>query len=270
MGRHSIAPVILVLELILPAGVALAQDSLTFLPAQSIYPRYRADALAPQVSLGKITETREWIGEIGTAFPVAEATGDGWTAQVGAEASTFTRLIKTPGHITVSTIDYRIDIPLYIRVPFLLARLGYGHISNHYVDDGIELLHQHSISAVKDFLEAGLVRDIGLLHGKTYAQASYCYHNEPLRDRHWILQWGGDFGNYAIGPSWILYGAVDLKLKQEVNWGTTQSYQAGVMYAPREGVAMRIAYTVRTGFEERGQLFDRTATTSVLSWSIER
>jgi hypothetical protein len=47
MGRHSIAPVILVLELILPAGVAPAQDSLTFLPAQSIYPRYRADALAP-------------------------------------------------------------------------------------------------------------------------------------------------------------------------------------------------------------------------------
>jgi len=38
---------------------------------------------------------------------------------------------------------------------------------------------------------------------------------------------------------------------------------------PRGGTDLRITFTYRTGYEERGQLFDRTSSYSLVSLSID-
>jgi hypothetical protein len=62
-----------------------------------------------------------------------------------------------------------------------------------------------------------------------------------------------------------LYGALDIKAKEEVSWGSIQSYQVGVKLFGRNNYSLRVAYTLRRGFEERGQFFDRRETINLIS-----
>jgi len=48
---------------------------------------------------------------------------------------------------------------------------------------------------------------------------------------------------------------VDLKWKSEVAWASTQSYQCGLKLFPRNERNLRLAYTYRTGIDDRGQFF---------------
>jgi hypothetical protein len=246
-----------------------AQSLFEAFPGTKIFQPYRADALAHQLSLSRITDNREWIGVIGGQVPLVEWRGNGIAVQTGIGASVYNRIIKTPGHITVFTIDYRVDVPVDFSFSGLALRLGYGHISNHYADDGIEILQQHSINAVKDYVQAAVSRDIASIGGRVYCGVIFNYHAEPLRDRHWVLQIGSEFGNIALTSSLFAYGAIDLKIKEEVAWGSTQSYQAGVLYQPKPGYDLRLAYTFRTGFEERGQLYDRSVAANLVSLYID-
>jgi hypothetical protein len=246
-----------------------AQPSVEFFPGHKLYPAYRADALAHQLSLSRVTDNREWIGVIGGLLPLLEIAEPGFTMQVGLGASVFNRILKTPGHITVQTIDYRIDFPFDFLLGAFTIRVGYGHISNHYADDGLEILGLRSINAVKDYVQLGVARWVSLVRGDLYIGAAFNYHNEPLPDRRWMFQAGSNFGNYPL-TSWLtVYGAIDIKIKEEVRWGTTQSYQAGLAFVPRGGYAIRLAYTHRTGFEERGQVYDQSVTANLVSLTID-
>ncbi|MEW6512237.1 MAG: hypothetical protein AB1428_14905 [Bacteroidota bacterium] len=247
----------------------LAQPSVEFFPGDKIFPRFRADALAHQLSLSKVTDNREWIGAIGGQVPIVNVADGDLTVQFGIGASVFNRIIKTSGHITVFTVDYRVDFPVDVKLKEIVLRIGYGHISNHYADDGIEILQRRSINAVKDYIQVGVARAVGIIAGEVYAAALYNYHTEPLPDRRWVLQAGGGFGNTSLA-SWLwIYGAIDLKLKEEVNWGSTQSYQVGFRFVPRAEYALRLAYTFRTGFEERGQLYNQSVAASLISLFID-
>jgi hypothetical protein len=184
-------------------------------------------------------------------------------------ASIFNRIIKTPGHITVFTVDYRVDFPIDIAVGEYLFRFGYGHVSNHYADDGLEILGLRSINAVKDYLDAGIARRFSWRGSTVYAHVTWNYHNEPLREKHWTGQLGGSVDIVELTSWAVLYGAVDLKCKEEVNGGTTRSFQAGVELFRAEGRALRCAYTYRDGFEERGQLYAVSTTANLLSLFID-
>jgi hypothetical protein len=254
---------------IVGAGRGEAQTGVELFPGKKIFPVYRADALAHQLSLSRVTDNREWIGVIGGQIPIVQFDEKDFTAQIGLAASVFNRIIKTPGHITVYTVDYRVDIPFDFVFPAFALRVGYGHISNHYADDGIEILQSHSINAVKDYIQVAVARKFEVIRGEVYAGVICNYHAEPLRNRHWVVQAGSNFGNYPLA-SWVgVYGAIDLKVKEEVNWGTTQSYQVGFMTTPKGEYALRLAYTFRTGFEERGQLYDQTVTANLISLYID-
>lgn len=251
------------------SGTAEGQTGVELFPGRRIFPLFRADALAHQLSLSRVTDNREWIGVIGGQVPIVQFAEEDFTAQIGVGASVFNRIIKTPGHITVYTVDYRVDIPVDFEFPAFALRVGFGHISNHYADDGIEILQSHSINAVKDYVQADVARKVALIGGEVYAGFTYNYHAEPLRDRRWIVQVGSNFGNYPLA-SWVnVYGAIDLKVKEEVRWGTTQSYQIGFMTAPKGDYALRLAYTFRTGFEERGQLYDRSVSANLVTLYID-
>ena len=66
-----------------------------------------------------------------------------------------------------------------------------------------------------------------------------------------------------------LYAAFDLKLKEQVAWGTTQSYQVGARLHIGKDLPLSVAYTYRTGFEERGQLYDQKVTRNLVGLYLE-
>ena len=251
------------------ASPVAAQPTVEFFPGERIYPVYRADALAHQFSLTRVTNNTEWIGAIGGSLPLVEVAAGDCAGQWGVGASVFNRIIKTPGHITVYTVDYKIDFPIDLKLPIFALRLAFGHISNHYADDGIEILGLRSISAVKDYVQLAFARGIPLIGGTGYAGVVYNYHNEPILDKRWAVQFGGDFGNWRLTSWATVYGAVDFKIKEEVGWGSTQSYQAGVVLVPRGSYDFRVAYTHRTGYEERGQVYDRSTANDLITLFLD-
>lgn len=267
--RFSLTTILLFTVLVLPPSRAASQVAITVFPGEKIYPRYRADALDHQLSLTRVTENREWIGVIGGSLPVLGVGTRDFRVQWGLGASVFNRIIKTPGHITVATIDYRIDFPVDIALGDYVFRIGYGHISNHYADDGLEILGIRSINAVKDYLAAGIARKLPWHEATAYLHVTWNYHNEPLRDKKWMGQVGGSIVLAELAPWARLYGALDLKCKEEVHGGTTRSLQLGFELFRNEGRDIRVAYTFRDGLEERGQLYAVSTTSNLVSLFID-
>ena len=279
-GREPLLPrpalsVVVVLWLIMVGGPPSlwSQErsvAVEFLPDTRIFPRFTADALTHQISLSHVTENRDWIGTIGASVPIIGVTtpsnGD---FQFSIAASTFNRLIKPPHGLTVYTIDYKVDFPFDYKIGTIALRFGYGHYSCHFADDGIELLGKHSIQYIKDGLSLGGSYDIAFIGGYVYAMAQYNYHISPLADKRWQLQLGAECGNLRLSDFARFYAAVDVKSKQDVSWGTTQSYQAGVKLFEKGNRDLRVAYTLRTGFEERGQFFNQEATVNLLSLFVD-
>lgn len=252
-------------------GKSIARDSvaLQFFPDSSIFPTFFADALAHQLSISKILDNREWIGAIGVQVPVAGLSVSGMQLQVSPGATAFSTVIKTPGHITVKTIDYKVDFPVDVRMGNITTRIGYGHISAHYADDGIEQLGASSISAVKDYVALHLFYFDRFFPAGVYGGMVYSYHNEPELDKPWMLQWGIQSVSVPVADWIALYGAMDFKLKQEVGWGSTRSFQLGARLFTNGERGIRLAFTHRSGYEERGQLFRNSLKMNIFTLYVD-
>lgn len=229
---------------------------LKFFPEQKIYEKHFADALSHQFSLNKNFETPQWFGNIGSELTLAETELLKNKFQLSVGATVFNTLIKTPGHIQVYTVDYLVDFYLDKSITEdLKGRFIWGHLSAHYADDGILELNNYSMSYVRDYLGAALQQDMDVINGKIYGSFYYNFHNEPILEKKITFSLGFDIG-MEVYKNILLYGAVDVKFKSEVNYGTTQSYQAGLRFSYTKSRSFRFAYTHRRGFEERGQLFN--------------
>jgi hypothetical protein len=239
-----------------------------FLPDTKVFPLFAADALTHGISLSRVTGNRDWIGTIGGYVPILGSTFEKVEVQIGVAVTAFNRLIKPPG-LTVYTVDYRVDFPLDVRLSLVAVRIALGHYSCHFADDGIELLGKRSIQSVKDYVSVAGVHDVTAIGGHVYTAAQFNYNNVPVRNRKWQVQFGAEGGNFPLGQFVRLYAAVDTKVKQEVAWGSTQSYQIGARLFQKGSRAIRLAYTLRRGFDERGQFFDRHETASLLSLFVD-
>ena len=269
--KRTIAPLLLLIL----AAVCRAQipsqgepGTIEFLPAVKIFPAFTADALTHQISLSHVTNDLDWIGTIGGSIPIAQLHLRDAELQVGVAASTFNRLITPPG-LTVYTTDFKVDFPLDVRLSATSFRFGLGHYSCHFEDDGIEILGKHSIQYIKDYYMFAVARDVDLIRGHVYLAGQWTHHNIPMHDKPWMLQFGSEAGNMELNPFVRLYCAIDIKLKQEVSWGSTQSYQVGARFLTKGTRDLRLAYTVRRGFDERGQFFDQRENVEVISLFVD-
>jgi hypothetical protein len=240
-----------------------------FFPGKKIFPAFVADGLAHQLSLSNVTDNRDWIGAVGGSVPVVQLGIRQIEMQASVAATVFSRLVKSPGHLTVHTVDYKVDFPIDVRFSALALRLALGHVSAHFADDGIEQLGEKSIQYVRDYVSLAIVRDIPMMGGHVYASSDYNYNTAPVQHKQWLVQFGAEFGNISVEEYAQIYGAVDIKIKEEVSWGSIQSYQIGVKLFERNNHGLRVAYTFRRGFEERGQFFDRRATVNLISIFID-
>ncbi len=267
---NRLPPLVATLVL-LSAAMALAEERRTgieIFPGEKIFPSFTADGLAHGMSIGRVTDNSEWIGNIGAAIPLLRADMSRGIFALGAGATAFNRIIKTPGHITVYTIDYKVDFPLDLRLHSLALRVSLGHVSSHFADDGIEILHEQSISYVRDYLTIAAAYDIPSLAGYVYAGGDWNYHFEPLPGP-WIIQIGGEGANVRITDWARFFAAFDVKFRENLSWGTTQSYESGIRFFIKDQYALRLAYTFRTGFEERGQFFDQKEEMHLVSLFVE-
>ncbi len=239
-------------------ATAFSQDlSIEVFPQNKIYEKYFADAVSHQFSLSKHLESREWFGNIGANIAIFDVGLYGHAFQLSAAATVLNTIIKTPGHIQVYTVDYLVDFYADSKITEkLTGRFVFGHLSAHYSDDGIIELNNFPISYVRDYVGLHAQYEVPEINGKIYAGGFYNFHNEPVLDKHSTYQFGFD-GGYLLFGNLLLYTAVDIKIKSEVNFGTTQSFQAGLRFPVNGFISARIAYTHRRGFEERGQIFNQ-------------
>lgn len=267
--KHIVLLLVVGYSAVMAGEAADSTHAFSFLPGKKIFPLFTADALTHQISLSKIIDNRDWIGTIGGVVPLVTAhVPKGPEIQFSVAVSTFNRLIKPPG-LTVYTIDYKIDVPVDIRYDRFAVRLAYGHYSCHFADDGIEILGRHSIQSIKDHLWMGVAYDLEAIGGYTYAAGFYFYHNAPQMSAHWQVQWGAEGGNLPVTEFAKLYAAIDIKCKQEVNWGTTRSLQIGLRMFEHRNYSLRLAYVVRRGYDERGQFFDMAGDANMFSLFLD-
>jgi hypothetical protein len=244
----------ILLILIYPVQFYTQQFEITLLPEEKKYEGYYADALAHQFSLSKHLESSEWFGNIGNVLTLADITLMNIPFQISGAATIFNTIIKTPGHIQVYTVDYLVDFYADIALTeSIIGRFQLGHLSAHYSDDGITELGFYPINYVRDYAALHVQYLLDITNGKVYSGVFYNFHNEP-EPAEITIQFGAD-AEKLITKLFSFYAALDIKVKSEVNYGTTQSFQTGIKFYGSGSYALRIAYTHRRGFEERGQLF---------------
>ncbi len=249
-----------------PDSSAQQSTGVVLFPHDRIFPKFYADGAVEQFSLAKDAMTREIIGSIGgiqRLFQLSHPSGT--LIQIGAGATVYGSFIRSPGQLQVLTADFYVDLPLEIRFSDRFAvRTGWGHYSAHLVDDGIEQLNLSSINYAKDYIPLFMAYDILPVAVTLYGGVRFDYFTIPERNAHTLLQvgmQGGDLPLFSLGH---LYGAIDIKIRSEVNGGTTQSYQVGLKFLEQGSSDFRFAYTYRTGIDDRGQFYQNRATVSLV------
>jgi hypothetical protein len=236
-----------------------------FFPATRLFPRCYADGVAPRFGVSKDLNSTVVHGDIGGHVPVLEFEAPGATIQCGAGATVLTSLIKRPGILQVVTADFLVEFPIDVQLSERITlRTGYGHFSAHFADDGIEILHKSSVNYVKDYIMFFGSYRIPLADGTAYAGGQWSYHSLPEESSRFMAQAGVDVCPLQLFPDCCFYAAMDLQLKSEVAWATTQSYHCGLKFFTRGERALRIAYTYRTGIDNRGQFYRDRATMSLV------
>lgn len=234
-------------------------------PRENLFPLTYADGIAPRLGVSKDLTSAMIRGDIGGYLPVLELDLPGTTLQCGAGAAVLTSFIKKPRLLQMVTVDFLLEFPLDVRLPGgCVLRTGYGHFSAHLADDGIEILGRTSTNYAKDYVMLLGSYGIPAACAAIYAGGHWYFHSLPGEGHAWLAQAGLEAGNVELLNDVFLYAAADIRLKSEVAWASTQSYQCGLRLFPRDGRAMRIAYTYRTGVDDRGQFYTERSTTHLV------
>lgn len=243
-----------------------AQDRsfITLVPDSSFIPSFTADGTAHRLSYSKDLSTGTFFAGLGGSFPAAVVQYAGLECLITISGTVYTTLADGGVKFLVTNADYFADVTLDVPVAEqTVIRLGSGHTSHHLVDDAV--LAPGGIARVinyaRDYYQLFVVQQVpaarGFVYGGMYYDHSYL--ENVRRDGQFLYQFGADGGNLPLFHTIVLYGAVDVKLRGAVNYGSTQSYQIGIRSANKNR-AVRLAYTYRTGMEERGQFYDQRST----------
>jgi hypothetical protein len=237
-------------------------DSLiTFLPKQKYVSAFTANGNEHRISYNKLMNRNSLIGSMGGIFPMADIHFEGLDAQVSIASSIYTFLNSAGIRFQVVNVDFFVDMYADIKLSSsTTTRIGWGHTSQHLVDDAFESLgYTKSVNYARDFYQCFLIHQIpfikGFVYGGTYYNFSFLI--DKRIDGEFLWEAGSEFLNVPIYGRVNFYSAIDIKLRSELAYGATQSYQAGLKLQNESLSAMRLAYTYRTGIEERGQFYNQ-------------
>src|SRR3990172_8026854 len=145
------------------ATCAFGQDSslsLSWLPDQLMMPAFTANSTAHGVSLTRILKNNQYIGGMGSMVPVVTATIHGHEVQFSFGGTVYTQILRSRNHLEVVNVDFYVDVLADYRLDEeRILRFGYGHTSQHFVDDAFEILgYGHSINYVRDYFQSFLLQ----------------------------------------------------------------------------------------------------------------
>jgi len=245
------------------ASFAFGQDgslSLSWLPDNLMMPHFTANSTAHGISLTRVLKNNQYIGGMGSMVPVLNATLDGHEVQFSVGGTLYTQFLRSSNHLEVVNADFYVDVLAdYLLDEERILRFGYGHTSQHLVDDAIEILgYGHSINYVRDYFQFFALQRIGLIKGFVYGGALYHYRFKIPQPgaHHWLLEVGGEGLNEEIAKNLFVYLAADIKFREESGYATTQNYQAGLRFRGTTH-SLRLALSHRAGIEERGQFYNQ-------------
>jgi hypothetical protein len=246
------------------ASLAQTNDSIAFIPGKRFIPSFTAGGTEHRLSYAKDLSTSSFYAGLGGSFPAALVRYRGIECLMSVSGTVYTTLASAGVKFNVTNADYYADVTFDFPVAEETAlRLGAGHSSHHLVDDGVAALGAASvINYARDYYQLFVVREISVIRGFVYGGLYYNYSFlvNTRRDGQFLFQGGADGGNLPLMFGFELYGAFDIKFRSEVNYGSTQSYQIGIRSRNEEYRAVRLAYTYRTGMEERGQFYNNRST----------
>ncbi len=246
---------------------APADSSIVFFPREHLIQEFMADGTGHRLSIAKLFQANRLLARIGGTVPLVEGAFVGRKTQMGFGASVSTQLHPQQTIAVISTefyVDYAIiDIEWN---PILFSRLAFGHTS-HHLGDG--KLQKPPIDFSRDYIKALLVLDDGIT--RIYGGADYGYGYVVVRpvERKWILQAGCERILVEFGTGLFGFAAVDLKLRQDLKFGTTQSIQGGIQFSNGSDRLIRLTLMHRSGLEERGQFHGQRTTATSLGIVVE-
>jgi hypothetical protein len=244
---------------------AQVNDIITLVPDTSFIPSFTADGTAHRLSYAKDISSGSFFAGLGGSFPAAVVRYGEVECLIAISGTVYTTLADGGVKFQVTNADYFADVTFDIPVVDGIAvRLGSGHTSHHLVDDAV--LAPGGIARIinyaRDYYQLFVVHEAPLVLGFAYAGMYYdhSYLENIRKDGQFLYQFGADGGNLPLFSTVALYGAFDIKLRGAVNYGATQSYQIGFRSQNENRRGVRLAYTYRTGMEERGQFYNQRST----------
>lgn len=254
-------PMLLVIILSLPVRAGSFDSLITFLPTEKRTAVFSADGNAHRISYNKLTNRGSLIGSMGGIFPVANIRVFDVDAQLSLASSIYTFLNNAGIRFQVVNVDFFVDVYADISLSrSSTLRIGGGHTSQHLSDDAFESLgFVRSVNYARDYYQLFVIHRVPMIRGVVYGGTYYTHSFliDTRIDGQWLFQAGGEFLNTIVYGPVQCYAAVDVKVRGELKFGSTQSYQAGFKVVNTALSSIRLAYTFRTGVEERGQFYDR-------------
>jgi hypothetical protein len=252
---------VLVIVLSMPVRAGSFDSLITFLPIEKRTTVFSADGNAHRISYNKLTNRGSLIGSMGGIFPVANISLFDVDAQLSLASSVYTFLNNAGIRFQIVNVDFFVDVFADISLSQLSTlRIGGGHTSQHLSDDAFESLgFTRSVNYARDYYQLFVIHRVPAIRGFVYGGAYYTHSFlvDTRIDGQWLFQAGGEFLNMTVYGPVQCYGAVDVKVRGELEFGSTQSYQAGIKIANTALTAIRLAYTFRTGIEDRGQFYNQ-------------
>lgn len=236
-----------------------------FFPSHSLFPKLYADGTVHQLALSKNLLTGRFIGAIGGLQRILQFNIYDYLIQTSLAATVYTTLYRKPDVVEVHTACFFVDLLFDIQISrYLTLRTGYGHYSSHLADDGVDKLRINAINYAKDYIR--LIAAYRIIEPSLWLYGGIRFDTYTIPEYHkrWNLQFGFEGGNFQITEEIKLYGAIDIKFKSESSWGSTQSYQVGLKFFESFSNALRLAYTYRTGLDDRGQFYKEYVNLSTL------
>ncbi len=255
-----------------PSALCSGLDSLLFLfPQKKLVQEFAADGTGHRFSIAKAFQANHVYGSIGGTMPLLESPliARGIQASLGVSVSTQFH----PGqNIAVTSTEFYVDYAIIdiLWTDNLFSRFVMGHTSHHLGDNMFEQPQETKpIDYSRDYVEGFLGYTTAGL--RLYAGANYGFGfvvNHPVEKR-WMFEAGGEATIVHIGPGLVGYGAIDLKMKQELQYGSTIRYQGGVQFQNGSDRLFRLALTHQTGLEDRGQFHGQRVVVTAFGLIIE-
>lgn len=271
--RHKLFfPALLFLQLLPITSSGSGLDSLlTVFPERRFVREFAADGTAHRFSIGKAFQANHLYGSIGGTLPLIESpiVGKGIQAGFGVSAST---TMHPHQNIAIISTEFYVD---YLIVDILwtehiFTRLVFGHTSHHLGDNAFAVLQKAKpVDYSRDYVESFIGYADSVM--RLYGGLNYGYGftiNHPVSKK-WMVQTGMELLILELGVGLIGYGAVDVKFRQELEYGSTVRLQTGIQFQNGSDRLIRLALSHQTGMDERGQFHGQRIAVTTLGLMIE-